>query len=68
MNHVMGGHLMVFKGDDAIADLDTLIEFTDFKKSGIVEIAFDDRGERVYVQFPLPELLAHIANGHGSEE
>jgi hypothetical protein len=68
MNNVIGGHLMVFKGDDGVVDAPTLVEFTDFKKTGVVEIAFDDRGERIYVQFPLPELLSMIARENGSKE
>jgi len=68
MNNYSAGRLMVFKNDDDIVNEPKIIEFTDFKKPCDVEIAFDDRGERVYVKFTLTDLLAWIGNEHGSDE
>jgi hypothetical protein len=63
----MAGHLMVFKSDDTIVDQPTMLEVTDLTKSGLVEIAFDDRGERVYVRVPLAEMMRIIAAENGSD-
>lgn len=66
-NTHMAGHLMVFKSDDAIIDQATMVEVTDLTKSGMIELAFDDRGERVYVRVPLAEMMRILAAEHGSD-
>lgn len=62
------GILNCFKGDDqVIENEDVTVELCDFKKNGLVEIGFDDRGERVYLSFSLARLLDAVAIDHGND-
>jgi hypothetical protein len=56
------GRLMCFKGDDENADGLVVVELTDTMAGGVVELAFDDRGERVYLQFRFADLAAAIVH------
>jgi hypothetical protein len=51
--------LMAFKGDDEQQDTMVAVEITEAPGED-VEIAFDDRGERVYLRFRLAELNAAV--------
>jgi hypothetical protein len=51
--------LMAFKGDDEQQDTMVAVEITEAPGDD-VEIAFDDRGERVYLRFRLAELNAAV--------
>lgn len=55
--HIVG---MDKKTDIESQDVDVLIELTDTKKDGTVEIAFDDRNERFYVRFRLQDLVREV--------
>ena len=58
--------LMAFKGDDEMQDMAVAVEITEAPGED-VEIAFDDRGERVYLRFRLAELqMAVLRNRVGS--
>ena len=65
------GHLMTFdkKGEgEEVIDENVLIEVTDVRKTGLVELAFNDRNERCYVQFNLRDLMTQVcAHVDGSE-
>lgn len=54
------GHIIGInkKNDDNTQDEDVLIEVTDARKDGTVEISMDDRNERFYVRFRLQDLAA----------
>ena len=54
------GHIIGIdkKNDDNNQDQDVLVEVTDARKDGTVEIAMDDRNERFYVRFRLQDLAA----------
>jgi len=62
------GHIVGIdkKDDDTTQDEDALLEVTDAKKDGTVEIAMDDRNERFYVRFRLQDLVA-AAMDYGRE-
>ena len=51
--------LMAFKGDDEQQDAMVAVEITEAPGED-VEIAFEDRGERVYLRFRLAELNAAV--------
>jgi len=58
------GHLLTFdkKGDgDEIIDDNVLLEVTQLRRDGNVEVAFNDRNERCYLRFRLSDLMEHIA-------
>jgi hypothetical protein len=55
------GRLMAWKGDDESNEQDTMVEVTEVDNAtGEVELAFDDRNERVYLRMKLHELWYHI--------
>jgi hypothetical protein len=65
------GHLMAFKRrnpDDSVVEVDVLVELTEVQSNGLVEIAFDDRDERVYLQLPLAEIVAFAVRSKPSDE
>ena len=51
--------LMAFKGDDEMQDAMVAVEITEAPGED-VEIAFEDRGERVYLRFRLAELQGAV--------
>lgn len=56
------------KRDEENVDEGILIEVTEVGKDSTVEIAFDDRNERVYVRLKLSDLIAHACrNGVAGE-
>lgn len=64
------GHLMTFdkKGEgNEIIDENVLVEVTQYRKDGVIELAFADRNERCYLQVSLPEVLAQVARLHGED-
>lgn len=64
------GHLMTFdkKGEgDEVIDENVLLEVTQVRKDGQVELAFSDRNERCYVQFSLAELMQHVCRISGDK-
>lgn len=70
INKEFVAQLMTFdkKGEgDEVVDENVLVEVTDLRKDGLIEIAFNDRNERCYLKFPLPELLAHACRVVGSK-
>lgn len=52
--HITGIEL---KNDDSTQDEDVLIEITDVRSDGTVEISMNDRNERFYVSFKLQDLV-----------
>lgn len=64
---VIGGKLMVFKGEDVLRDRPALVTVCDFTQDAELEIAFDDAGRRYYLRFSLAEVLSHIGTAHGSK-
>jgi hypothetical protein len=54
------GHLTTFKGDNEVVNGELMIEVTEAWRTGVVEIAFDDRGERCYVKFDLAEVVRRV--------
>lgn len=71
MNKNFVGTLNTFdkkgEGDAIIEDEDVLVEVTDLQVDGLVEIAFNDRNERCYLKFSLPDLIAHAARAVGTK-
>jgi hypothetical protein len=65
------GHLMTFvkKDDsgDANVDEEVLVEITNMRNDGTVELAFDDRGERCYLRVPLGEIVNRVLLARGEE-
>lgn len=56
------------KTDDTNQEAEVLLELTDANGDGEVEIAFEDRNERFYVRFFLPELVARaLLHGRDTE-
>jgi hypothetical protein len=45
------------KNDDTNNEESVVVECTEVRHDGTVEIAFDDRNERCYVQFKIQDLL-----------
>lgn len=66
----LAGHLMTFekKNDDENEDTDILLEVTKVNANGEIEIAFDDRNERCYIKFSLPEVIARVMLLKGEKE
>jgi hypothetical protein len=58
------GRLMVFKNEDDLLDEQRILEITEVSTEG-VEIAFDDRGERMYLKFRLSDLARAIESLSG---
>jgi hypothetical protein len=58
----IAGKLMAFKGDDEVAESLVVIELTDVLAAGVIELAYSDRGERVYIQFRFADLAAAIVH------
>ena len=59
----MAAHLMTFdkRGEgDQVIDADVLLEVTEARKDGFVEIVFTDRNERCYLKFRLSELIDRV--------
>lgn len=58
------GSVTCFTEDDEICKYETIIELTDFRKSGVAEIALDIEGVlegetvRAYVSIPLAALIS----------
>ena len=50
-----------------IIDENVLLEVTNLTKDSRIEIAYNDRNERVYLQFSLSELLALACQEHCRE-
>jgi hypothetical protein len=70
INKEFVAQLMTFdkKGEgEEVVDENVLVEVTDLTKDGLIEIAFNDRNERRYLKFQLPELLAHACRTVGSK-
>jgi hypothetical protein len=70
MNNEFAGWLMTFekKDDSELEDKGVLLEVTQVKADGTVEIAFDDRNERCYLKFDLSDLMKHICLQSGEKE
>lgn len=65
------GRVMAFdkKGEgDENNDQATLVELTQVTRSGIVEIAFNDRNERCYLKFKLSDLMTAICFEKGESD
>jgi hypothetical protein len=62
MNNNFAGWLRTFekKNDDEHEDTGVLLEVTSVERDSTVELAFDDRNERVYVRFKLEDLMRHV--------
>lgn len=67
MENKMPGGLVVMKSDDDLFDDNVLVEVTDFRDDGFVEVAFDYDRRSFYLRIPLSQLLSHIAKSHGSK-
>jgi hypothetical protein len=53
--HIVG---IDMKNDDTTQDADVLLEVTDARKDGTVEISMEDRNERFYVRLRLQDLVS----------
>jgi hypothetical protein len=62
----ISGKLICIRDDEEYVNETVTIELTDFEKDGSVELAFDDRKERVYISFRLQDVLQRIAAVHGA--
>jgi hypothetical protein len=64
------GHLMTFdkKGEGGeVIDENVLLEVTQVRNDGGIELAFTDRNERCYVQFNLADLMQHVCRVSGEK-
>lgn len=72
MNNNVVGYAMIFcgHGDDVEREKAVLVELTDFKKSGDIELRFIPPGttKQTYLKFNLPAILAIGMDMHGTEE
>ena len=59
LNDHLPVHLMIFKGEDDVADQVLLAEITD-RDNGRTEIAFDWNGRRYYVGMKTDDLRAAV--------
>ncbi|HWS67708.1 MAG TPA: hypothetical protein VN325_33480 [Steroidobacteraceae bacterium] len=59
--------LMAFKGDDETQEAMVAIEITEAPGED-VEIAFDDRGEKVYLRFRLADLQMAVLRSRATEK
>jgi hypothetical protein len=59
MDNVVG-KLMCFKtkDDDQVVDCEVLVEVTECRKDGTIELAWNDRDERCYLNIPLDLVIA----------
>lgn len=64
------GHLTTFdrKSEEDREDCNVMLEVTQVTAGGWVEIAFDDRNERVYLSLNLSDLARHVCRLAGSKD
>ena len=70
MNNEFTAALLTFdkKGEgDEIMNQNVLVEVTQLRKDGRIEIAYTDRNERVYLAFRLQDLMEHMALSAGED-
>lgn len=54
------GHLLGFRKEDDVMDLDVLVEVTDHVAGGTIEVAFDvpvEKVDRLYLRLNVPDLV-----------
>lgn len=56
------------KKDEINVEEEVFLEFCAGYKSGEIELAFDDRNERVYLRFSLADLMTHAMRSLGEIE
>ena len=63
------GHILIIneKNGDTGRDENIVLEVTDARKDGTVDIAFDHGKDRVYVQFALADLMRELLFLRGTE-
>jgi hypothetical protein len=68
MTEYIGARLLAFDGDDEANEQRTEVEIVENSVLGMIELAFDDRNERVYLKFKLEHLIAAVMQTRQTEE